>query len=634
MPTRYTRKVNAPPRRQWTQENLEIALGRLNQGEIGVNEAARIYGIPSRTLRRRRRTGVIAELPLGPLGILGVENEKRLVKHIQKMENAGFPIDRETLRSLAFQFAEILGIQHRFNREIRMAGYDWLSSFLRRNKELSIRKSQGLSLARSEGMNREEATAFFNLLSNIYSEFNFFDHPENIFNMDETGFQLNNEAGPVIATKGAKDVHTIISSERGENVSIVACCSAEGRFLPPVIIFKGVREKKEFGDGLPAGAKVYMNQKSSFITSELFFKWLKEQFIPRKPPGKTILILDGHTSHRNCFEMLEYAEEHDVILICLPSHTTQALQPLDRSFFKSLKHYLKKESRQWMIHHPGRKIGRLQAGELIGKAWGKAASVEIALSGFRATGIFPLDPAAIPDHFYAIADVNAALPSATPEGIAPVAEKEIRHSQSPVPGPSGISTNNKNVDETPSKFLAEISPVPVLQKQQKRRKKQSAEVLNKSVTRNFATVVTNKPIHSRKDGATRAKKLFQSQQNIDEYDETTSSSDEECLAEKARKLKKRKLSTANEGDDEKLLSKCKKPEQSNNYSSQGKDDHCVECLEDYHETKTNVDWIQCIYCRGWLHEICTPHENACTTCGKAQQRVKKVKTNLSFTFET
>lgn len=59
--------------------------------------------------------------------------------------------------------------------------------------------------------------------------------------------------------------------------------------------------------------------------------------------------------------MLQYGEENEVIIICLPSPTIQALQILDRSFFNSLKHYLKKEARQWMMHHSDRKIGRLQA---------------------------------------------------------------------------------------------------------------------------------------------------------------------------------------------------------------------------------------------------------------------------------
>lgn len=127
---------------------------------MGVNEASRAYGIPSRTLRRRRIQGTRLDLPLGPQGVLGIENEKRLVKHVQRLEQAGFAPDRETIWALAFQFAEKLGINHRFNRETGLAGYDWLSLFLKRNKGLSVRQSQGLSIARSQGMNREEAKHF------------------------------------------------------------------------------------------------------------------------------------------------------------------------------------------------------------------------------------------------------------------------------------------------------------------------------------------------------------------------------------------------------------------------------------------------------------------------------------------
>ncbi|KAK9694508.1 hypothetical protein QE152_g33493 [Popillia japonica] len=76
-------------------------------------------------------------------------------------------------------------------------------------------------------MNREDAFVIF--LSEVYTEFDLFNHPENIFNMEETGFQLHNEAETVIATKGAENDHTLISGERGENIFIIACCSAEGR---------------------------------------------------------------------------------------------------------------------------------------------------------------------------------------------------------------------------------------------------------------------------------------------------------------------------------------------------------------------------------------------------------------------
>jgi hypothetical protein len=78
---------------------------------------------------------------------------------------------------------------------------------------------------------------------------------------------------------------------------------------------------------------MYMSPKSFCINSVLFLKWFREHFVPRMPSGKCLSILDGRASHCSASELLELADSHDLIILCLPSHTTQALQPLDRSFF-------------------------------------------------------------------------------------------------------------------------------------------------------------------------------------------------------------------------------------------------------------------------------------------------------------
>jgi hypothetical protein len=61
--------------------------------------------------------------------------------------------------------------------------------------------------------------------------------------MDECGLKMNNEPGTVVATKGSRDVHHVASGERGETISLIACCNAEGKFLPPHYIFKEKRKK-------------------------------------------------------------------------------------------------------------------------------------------------------------------------------------------------------------------------------------------------------------------------------------------------------------------------------------------------------------------------------------------------------
>lgn len=290
------------------------------------------------------------------------------------MQRKGFPLTIDDLRSIAYQLAEQLQIKHRFNKEKEKAGYGFIRLFLSRHPEISIRKSEGVSLARLTAMNKPEVDAYFNLLESVLMNDGEMLEPSHIFNMDETGVQLNNRPGYVLAAKGSKAVSTVTSTEKGETITVLACCSAEGTFLPPACIMKGKNKKAEFDDGMPPGSKIFMSQKSAYITSAIFLDWLKIHFVPRKPLGKVLLLLDGHSTHCNSVEMLEYAEQNDIVLLSMPSHTSHYLQPLDRAVFKSLKAHFYEQCRLWLNQNPSRRITRLSFGLLLNKAWGKAAT--------------------------------------------------------------------------------------------------------------------------------------------------------------------------------------------------------------------------------------------------------------------
>ena len=97
-------------------------------------------------------------------------------------------------------------------------------------------------------------------------EYQLFDKPHFIFNMDEKGCRLTlHHKQQVMAQRGAKRVH-LVAPEHAENVSLVVCASAAGSLIPPMVIFKGKRSKPEYGDNLPLNTVVCMSDKGSMTT--------------------------------------------------------------------------------------------------------------------------------------------------------------------------------------------------------------------------------------------------------------------------------------------------------------------------------------------------------------------------------
>ena len=87
---------------------------------------------------------------------------------------------------------------------------------------------------------------------------------------------------------------------------------------------------------------LFTRKVSGWIDGELYLAWMKKVFFKfcgsQRP---VVLFVDGHASHVS-LDVIDLARENDIILFCLPPHTTHALQPLDVSVFKSLKSHFSK----------------------------------------------------------------------------------------------------------------------------------------------------------------------------------------------------------------------------------------------------------------------------------------------------
>ena len=120
------------------------------------------------------------------------------------------------------------------------------------------------------------------------------------------------------------------------------------------------------------------------------------------------------------------------------------------------------------------------------RLFGSKVATTNAISGFKATGIYPYNPQAIPDHAYYISDErlcqtqNAELePSESSDmsniqnnhnSVIQINEETSDRPTSPQPGPS--------TRITPTKILLNISPIPRLPSSKPHPRRQLGEVLN------------------------------------------------------------------------------------------------------------------------------------------------------------
>ena len=56
---------------------------------------------------------------------------------------------------------------------------------------MSLRVGDSTAGVRIDAINEENMTKYFDLLEEVYNELDFKDHPERIYNMDETGMSID-----------------------------------------------------------------------------------------------------------------------------------------------------------------------------------------------------------------------------------------------------------------------------------------------------------------------------------------------------------------------------------------------------------------------------------------------------------
>ena len=145
---------------------------------------------------------------------------------------------------------------------------------------------------------------------------------------------------------------------------------------------------------------LFKSSENGWISQEIYLEWFKF-FIASIPPARPVLLIeDGHGSHVS-LDVIELARANNIHLLCLPAHTSHILQPLDIGVFKSFKSRCAKACRWYMMENPGRVITSESITGLVGEAWANSITPVSIVSGFKKSGIFPLNPSEVSDRMLA-----------------------------------------------------------------------------------------------------------------------------------------------------------------------------------------------------------------------------------------
>lgn len=130
------RKTN---RGLWDCNAMDNAI-RAVAGGMSIRQASRRFDVPYTTLNERSKSGCFTSPCLGRKATFSKDQEKEIADHVIKLARMFYGLSTMELRKIVFEYAERNQIANTFNRVERTAEKEWVHNFIKRNKNVSLRK--------------------------------------------------------------------------------------------------------------------------------------------------------------------------------------------------------------------------------------------------------------------------------------------------------------------------------------------------------------------------------------------------------------------------------------------------------------------------------------------------------------
>ena len=366
------------------------AMEFVEDGNGSINQAATVHGVPKSTLNDRLSGRVQHGSKPGPEPYFSKEEEAEISTFLQKCSAMGYGKTRRDVLNIAEGYAIKKGLQ--LKKEHISDGW-WRRFKERQDGKLVLRKGDNTSFLRMDAMNAATLQHYYDLLEETLKEHNLFNSPSQLYNVDESGIPLDPKAPKVVTLQGTRKARYQSPGRKGQ-ITIVACGNAAGQVIPPLIIFDAKNVRHAWTKNEVPGT-MYGASEKGWINTELFDSWFDDLFLPSAVAARPLLLLlDGHSTHYQ-LDVIEKARKNNVLVLCLPPHTTHATQPLDCGVFSPLKAQWSATCHDFIQKHPGKAISKFNFNKLFSQAWLKSLIPANLIAGFKTCGIYPFDRNAV-----------------------------------------------------------------------------------------------------------------------------------------------------------------------------------------------------------------------------------------------
>jgi hypothetical protein len=273
---------------------------------------------------------------------------------------------------------------------------DWWYGFSKRWKhEISLRKADNISSNRAASCTDEIVNHYFETCAKQFALAQIDStKSSHVWNCDETGFSGDQGKMTIVSRRGARRPLKLVGNNEKINYTVQNCCNASGYFMPPFIVYKAKnRLYNTWCSGGPQEA-VYTSSPSGWMEKDQFHQWLINMFVPqtKKIGGCHILVLDGHNSHVT-LRTVETCLANQIILICLPAHSSHILQPLDVGVYGHVKRAWRRILNEFYETTNFKNLDKENFPSLLKKLYDDDCAFTRlhAIAGFHNSGLYPLD---------------------------------------------------------------------------------------------------------------------------------------------------------------------------------------------------------------------------------------------------